>query len=156
MGKAPQQSSDFPDSFFRVAVKGVYVQNDTLLLGYDSGFPDLEPCWGLPGGGLDFGETFAEGLTREVKEEMGLTVTSVAETPSYIWTDRSENRRGMEWFHMLFLVFRFDVKSFDDFVPTEECKEMKFFSKDELLQLTNIHPHMKGFMEVFNPDDFLK
>ena len=36
-----------------------------------------QPMWSLPGGPPDFGESFAEGIIREVKEETGLDVEIV-------------------------------------------------------------------------------
>lgn len=61
----------------RVAAKGVVVREDGRVLilreaVYDEG--TNEGRWGLPGGRLDIGETYIEGLRREVKEETGLTI----------------------------------------------------------------------------------
>src|SRR5687768_17367414 len=131
--KDPQVSPDFPDSFHRVAIKGLYVKDGKLLMVHDFvHWPDKQGAWELPGGGLDFGETPAEALTREVKEEMGLTVTSVADKPTYVWTKRLENCRGMEWWHALLIGYKMDLQDLN-FTPTPECKDIKFFSKEELL-----------------------
>ena len=45
----------------------------------------------LPGGGVDEGETITEGASREVKEETGLTVSSVVTT--FDGFDYSTNRK---------------------------------------------------------------
>ena len=65
--KAPQQSPDFPDAFYRVAVKGLCVREGKVLLVHDYGGSDIDmsPKWELPGGGVDFGENFQDALKRE-------------------------------------------------------------------------------------------
>ena len=37
--------------------------------------------WGIPGGGIDHGETIAEGLRREVSEELGVGIKRVSANP---------------------------------------------------------------------------
>lgn len=67
---------------WRPGVYAIVIKNDCVLLlrqtnGYD-----------LPGGGVEFGEMFEEAVTREVKEESGLTVLNPrlvgAETGFYV------------------------------------------------------------------------
>lgn len=56
----------------RVRVTGVVVENDRiLLLNQDT---DSGRSFSLPGGKLEEGETLAEALVREMKEETGLDV----------------------------------------------------------------------------------
>jgi len=152
--KESQQSPHFHDSFYRVVIKGLYVRGGKVLLGHDSVIRGREPVWELPGGGLNFGESFKDALKREVKEETGLEVTWVAEKPTYLWTVRWENARGMEWWYSLVMAFQFDVNSFDDFISSDSCGEMKFFSKEELNQLPNLHPQAKRLATLFKPADF--
>lgn len=69
----------------RVAAKGVVVRDDGKVLvlreaGYDEG--TNEGKWGLPGGRLNNGETYSDGLQREIKEEAGLDV--VPGKPVYV------------------------------------------------------------------------
>jgi ADP-ribose pyrophosphatase YjhB (NUDIX family) len=56
-----------PDKSVRIRVAGVFTRGDEILLvnhvrGSDS-------YWLLPGGGLDYGETLAQALERELMEE---------------------------------------------------------------------------------------
>jgi len=156
MTKPSQQSPDFPDAFYRVTQKGAYVQDGKILMTKDFQNPGKgrEWEWELPGGGLDFGESFAEGLKREVKEEMGLTVTSVSDKPVYLWTQRREQRRGMEWFYVLVLVYKIDLIDLN-FTPSNECKEVRFFSKEDLIkEKDDISSQLLPLVDLFNPKDF--
>ena len=55
----------------RVRVTGVVIEDGRiLLLNQDA---DAGRSWSLPGGKLEDGETLAEALVREMKEETGLT-----------------------------------------------------------------------------------
>jgi 8-oxo-dGTP diphosphatase len=56
-----------------VGVGGVVFAGGRVLL-VKRRFDPLAGRWSLPGGGLEVGETLAEGLAREMKEETGLTV----------------------------------------------------------------------------------
>lgn len=47
---------------------------ERILLTWFNGEGVAEPCWSLPGGGVDFDEQPVEGLVREVKEETGYDV----------------------------------------------------------------------------------
>ena len=67
-----EHSTYFPDSFYRVTIKGLCVRDGKVLLVRES--KDISGKWEMPGGGLDFGEDIREGLKREIKEEIGLDI----------------------------------------------------------------------------------
>lgn len=55
---------------FRVSVSGLIFAEDRILLAHRR---DID-WWSLPGGAVDPGETIAEALHREIREETGLDV----------------------------------------------------------------------------------
>ena len=155
--KPPQVSKDFPDAFYRVTAKGLCVRDGKELLIEDctgSSDTDDRPEWELPGGGVDFGETFAETIKREVEEEMGLKVTWIEERPIYIWTTKHGTGRGMEWYYVLTTIFRFEIENLN-FRPSQECRSIRFFSKEELNQyLPDLAAQIVPLAEAFEPEDF--
>lgn len=59
-----------------VGVGAVVVDQGRVLL-VRRGREPLKGRWSLPGGGLELGESLAEGVVREVQEETGLQVEAV-------------------------------------------------------------------------------
>lgn len=47
----------------------------------DSEDKEFGHCWNFPGGGIQFGEKIEEGLAREMKEELGVTVKIISPLP---------------------------------------------------------------------------
>jgi len=60
-------------SIFRTAVRGVILRGSQLLMVYSSVAGDYK----FPGGGVHAGETHAQALKREIREECGGTVTHI-------------------------------------------------------------------------------
>ncbi len=150
MSSKPRQSKHFPDSFFRVSIKGLYIKNGKMLLLKES--KEKGEMWELPGGGLEFGEDPQEGLKREVLEEAGLTVTEVSKNPIYAWQNKFENKRHMDWYHSLVLAYKINLQNLE-FRPSEECIEIGFFSLEELANL-NLNVQTKGLLAHFSLEDF--
>ena len=141
-----QESSNFPPSFFRVSIKALIVKHGKVLL-LDEGPKETGGRFELPGGGLDFGENIHEALKREIFEETGLVVKSVAKNPTYIWTWRFEQTRNMDWFYSLVIAYKVELESF------EGHEKLSFFSKEDL-QTADLRYQTNGLKEYFNPEDF--
>lgn len=56
---------------WRVSAYGIIIEDDKVLL-----CPQYGHKYDLPGGGVEFGESFEEGVAREIKEETGLDASS--------------------------------------------------------------------------------
>jgi ADP-ribose pyrophosphatase YjhB (NUDIX family) len=133
---------DIPTTFYRVSIKGL-ILDDTrkkfAVILEDNGY------WELPGGGLDWPEKPEECLKREIKEEMGLTVTEVSSNPSYFLV--GENMKGKRSVNV---VFEVKVKDFN-FIPSDGCREMKFISPEEIDSI-NAWRNVKELVKLFNSD----
>lgn len=64
---------EYPDQPV-VGVGGVVIRDDRALI-VRRGTEPLKGQWSIPGGTLHLGETLAEGVRRELREETGLEVT---------------------------------------------------------------------------------
>ena len=60
--------TDHLDCLYRVSIKAlIYNDAGQILVVKEDG----RPLWDLPGGGMDYGETFESALKRELYEEVG-------------------------------------------------------------------------------------
>lgn len=86
-------------------VAGGLIERDGRLLLVQNRRRDGSTDWTTPGGVIDDGETLLAGLTREVEEETGLSVTAWegplwevwAEAPDMGWTLRVEVHRAVSF-----------------------------------------------------------
>jgi len=127
------------NKYYRTSIKALIFDEKKrfLLLLEDNGF------WELPGGGLDFGEKPHDCLTRELKEEMGVVVTHIEKRPSYFVTELNSYKR---WTSNV--LYETKVKNLE-FTPSDECTEIRFFTKEEALK-ENLNPIVKEFLKEFN------
>lgn len=130
------------DCFYRISVKALILNEsrDKFLI-----TKETNGKWELPGGGLDWGTSPQEDLPREISEEMGLTVTWVADRPSYFFTGESLKKKL--W--LANIVYEAKLKNLN-FTPSDECIEIKFVNKDNIRNLPTF-PNVNILANMFDP-----
>lgn len=128
--------------YYRVSVRGLCVDEQGRILLCQN--PDT--TWELFGGGLEHGEDPKDCLAREITEETGLTVTSMADQPSYFLTGP---RPGYDTYmaHVIYSVEMADL----DFTPTAECLDLQFYSLEEMGNI-NLFPPARAFYELLRKE----
>lgn len=115
------------DNFFQVSVKGLFFDDQNrLLLMLDS----ADGRWDLPGGRLVKGEDLTEGLQREWLEEIGVECRVVEKQPSIAYSAIDQQGRGR-----IVICYKVALDSLD-FKPSNECIDVRFFTKDEMARLS--------------------
>lgn len=99
----------------------------------------------MPGGGLDWGATPQEDLIREIKEEMGVKVNSIADNPSYFVTCQTINS-GM-W--VVNVIYETVLDSLS-FTPSDECIEIRFVDKHDIKEM-KVFPAVIQLADLFQP-----
>ena len=95
------------DPFQRVAAYAIVSSERGLLLTQFNDQTHIPGEWGLPGGGLDAGESPVEGVHREVWEETGqrIALEGLVDVQSSQWIGRAPNG-VVEDFHAVRIVYR--------------------------------------------------
>ncbi len=123
--------------FYRVSVKALIRDDENRILISR----ELDDRWDLLGGGLEHGEDPIMGLRRELQEEAGLEAAEIAEHPCYFLTIHNSEKN----MHIANVFYEVKLRSFD-FVPSEECQELRFVSADDIVDL-NVQPNIQ---KLFN------
>ena len=131
---------NIPPSFYRVSIKALILSEDKkkFLVGHAK-----NGKWLLLGGGMDWGETVEECLSRELKEEAGLEISVLNLNPAYTIPGQRDNG---DW--AINMVHEVIIKNLD-FTPTDECTEIKFVSAAEAKELTS-YKAFQQFAQVFD------
>jgi len=132
--------NEMPDCHYRVSVKALVLddQGNFMLCKDHSG------KWELPGGGLDHGESFEQGLKREIKEEMGLQTEFIAENPCYSLTVYDHSTQ--EW--ICNILFATRLKNIEHYTPTDECLEYRFFDIQTAMK-ESLFENVEKFIEIY-------
>lgn len=100
--------------------------NDILLV--RRARPPLQGYWSVPGGGIELGETAAEAVVREVREETGLTV-EVSRFLGYADAiERDESLRVR--YH--YVILYFEARPIDgNLLSGDDAAEVRWMSRTE-------------------------
>ncbi|MDO8512762.1 MAG: NUDIX hydrolase [bacterium] len=114
------------NKIWAVTIKGlVFNEEGKLLL-----LQEPDGMWELPGGRVEHGEEFAQTLTREIMEEMGVECEIIDQQPHWAWPEHLVNLQ--RW--RVVLGFRINLKSFE-FIKSDECAGSAYFDKQGLIDL---------------------
>ena len=94
--------------------------------------------WGLGGGGCRKTETGREAIAREVWEELGLRIPKDRFEKLAVYDDPGRiaaYRDGSIW-RMVIVVYAFDFPEEPAMRISQESRELRFFSRDEIRKLT--------------------
>jgi 8-oxo-dGTP pyrophosphatase MutT (NUDIX family) len=122
--------NDIDDCLYRVAIRVLIVQNNSVLLVKES-----EGWWAFPGGGVDHGETIELSLVREIEEELGVSAKEVSSDFEIVHYNIGNIVNAVPRMNLFFKAA----------VPEELLKntdhvlELKWFTRDEFLN-QEIHP----------------
>lgn len=133
-----------PECFYRTSVKALILDTEKKVML----IKDTSGRWDFPGGGMDWGEDIATCLSREIREEMDLTVSSIDNRPWY-FTATPSDIRPKQWFTNIFYLTKLEHHNF---TPSKECIEIGFFSAETSKQI-NIYSNVKKFFQIYQPSD---
>ena len=89
------------------------------------------PFWSIPGGKLELGETFEEGATRELKEELDIDI----DDPKVIAVTNNLKTYEAEGAHFISIIF--SVKAFrgePKIMEPDKCTEIRWVDPNKLPQ----------------------
>jgi 8-oxo-dGTP pyrophosphatase MutT (NUDIX family) len=93
------------------------------------------PVWGLVAGRVDDTETLTDALRREVHEETGLTVSRYELFGTFSDPTRIVSYPDGNVYRVASFVYRVEVESFDVLQKSSESEDLRFFARDEVLDL---------------------
>lgn len=126
--------------YYRISVKGIVIDDEgRILLSREN-----DGRWDMIGGGLDHQEDPRECLKREVQEETGLEVTYISPSPKYFTTSPRFNTPDTTY--CANVIYEMKLKSLD-FTASDECQELRFFSKADMEQI-ELLPNVQKLLEV--------
>ncbi len=120
-----------------VGVAAVVVHNGKLVL-VKRGVEPGKGKWSIPGGGVELGETVRDTAIREAKEECGLDVKLVGDTPMDAMDSMVTDQKGRLQYHYVLLQFLARPKG-GTLKPTSDVTEARWVPLEEVekYNLTN-------------------
>jgi 8-oxo-dGTP diphosphatase len=129
-----------PNAFYRISIKALIFDTEgRIMLSQEE-----NKKWDFPGGGLNFGENPRESLLREICEEMGIKITYIKDTPSYFITSKEKDEK----FWRCGVFYEAKLENYN-FIPSDECIAIKFFSREDAL-IEDLYPLARKFFLINN------
>lgn len=125
----------------RVAVRGLVIHEGKLLCARLKPYNGVDhDYWCVPGGGLDVGESLTDGVTREIREETGITpvVGRLRYIQQYQPKQKSQ-REQMEFFFIL--------ENSSDYVNIDLSKTTH--GEDEIEVIDFVDPGVENILPKF-------
>lgn len=116
----------------------VLFNNNKILLQFRDNNPKISNpnMWGIFGGGVEKGETPEQAAIRELREELGLRM------------EKLEPLLKTEFKGEKIYLFKQRIKNISN-LKLNEGQNMKFFSKEEILNIKNTVPGLKEMIKNF-------
>ena len=99
--------------------------------------------WGLVGGGVKKTETELQAMVREVREELGLRIPKEKFRKLQVYGEPGRiaaYQDGSIW-RMVIVVFGLELEEMPDLTISAESKDLRFFTKEELKDITIVVTH---------------
>jgi 8-oxo-dGTP diphosphatase len=119
---------EIDDSLYRVAVRALVVSDNKILAVKEL---DGDDWWAIPGGGVDYGESLKDCLSREIEEEIGVLSTSVSSDFQIVHYNIGNVVNGVPRMNVFFKV---SVPK-DEVIKTDHVEKWGWFAKDEFMEL---------------------
>ncbi len=125
------------------------VKNGKILLNLrnDPYNPDLHGKWEFPGGGMDFGETIAQNVIREAKEETGYEVEIVHQFEKFSYFPAARADKHL-YFHLFLLPILCKITGGKEEIQDTEVLEMRWFGLDEVVNQDMIENNKTMFVSI--------
>lgn len=124
-----------------LTVDPIVVTDDGKVVLVKRSFDPYKDHWALPGGIVEYGETVEDAVVREAKEETGFYIK--IEKLVGVYSDPKRDPRG----HFVSVCFLSKIVG-GELTISEETKEVKLFSRDELKSLKFAFDHEKILRDV--------
>jgi len=125
-----------------LGVGALIFDDDRRILLVQRGGEPLKGWWSLPGGVLETGETVAEGVRREIREETGLSVEPVQLLT--VFERIMPDAEGRAEYHYVLLDYICRVTGGTP-CPADDCAALRWVPESEL---TGVEPLTEGTLGV--------
>lgn len=127
----------------KIAAKGLILFKGRYLLVLRSNKENIDPSmWDIPGGGIEKGETALEAVTREVKEETGIDISSSKISPIKNWTLEKNGRKfsGVDFLCIL--------ENYQEIKLSPEHISANWLSEKEIMERKEVPGWLKESVEL--------